>query len=463
MADAEGDGSSASDHAAADGAAPIATATEAVVEEAESGATPGEGLSPSAEVAAPEAADQEIPTTSTTQDQHQTALERTAVIVDKPVEVDPSAAPEKCDIILTQEPCAAPAEHKEESGSHPVEASASNRNSQLRIDTKAETEKAAKPKSDKPGAVKKEIGMVEHMLNFEELKAKLSTTFNPDKPMESGGLTQAEAEKRLAENGPNSLTPPKKRHPFLKFLDILCNLFNVMLIAAGIASYILVAINYAANFQNTYLGGILIGVAFMNAVIEHLQAQKSQAILESFLNMIPAQCYIIREGKQQQVAAKDLVIGDVVYVNMGSKVPADLYVFAATDLKVDNSSLTGEAEPQERSKKNTHENPLETANLMFNGTLAVNGEGYGVVVRTGDHTVIGQIASLTAGEDRRESPLSAEIDNFVKLIAAVAGIFALVFFIVAIVNKGTTISNALNFAIGTFVSFVPEGLPATVT
>ncbi|KAJ1532413.1 hypothetical protein HK405_001187, partial [Cladochytrium tenue] len=248
--DAEGVGSSAGDHAPADGAALIATASGEVEENAENEITPGENLSPSAEVAAPEVADQEISTASTTEAQHQTALEKTAVIVDKPVEVDPSAAPEKCDIILTQEPCAAPAEHKEEGGIHPAEASASNRNSELRIDTKAAAEKLTKPKSDKPGAVKKEIGMVEHMLNFEELKAKLSTSFNPDKPMESGGLTQAEAEKRLAENGPNSLTPPKKRHPFLKFLDILCNLFNVMLIAAGIASYILVAINYAANFQN---------------------------------------------------------------------------------------------------------------------------------------------------------------------------------------------------------------------
>lgn len=92
-----------------------------------------------------------------------------------------------------------------------------------------------------------------------------------------------------------------------------------------------------------------------------------------------------------------------------------------------------------------------------------SGDGYGIVIRTGDHTVIGQIASLTANESRGKSPLTQEIDYFVKLIASVAGVVAIIFFILSLTAKGLTISAALNFAIGTFVSFVPEGLPATVT
>lgn len=131
-------------------------------------------------------------------------------------------------------------------------------------------------------------------------------------------------------------------------------------------------------------------------------------------------------------------------------------------LKVDNSSLTGEAEPQERVPKNIMENPLEATNLAFSGTLAVNGEAYGVVVRTGDHTVLGQIANLTSSESKRTSPLTEEIDFFVKIIAVIAIICALIFFGVGMA-RFPNISYNLNFAIGVFVSFVPEGLPVTMT
>ncbi|KAJ3303844.1 hypothetical protein HDU76_005292 [Blyttiomyces sp. JEL0837] len=329
-----------------------------------------------------------------------------------------------------------------------------------------ETVKESAPPSSseapKPAAEKK-LNITDHMLSIPELCAKFNTVVNLDKPGDSQGLTPELAAQRLIENGPNMLTPPKKRHPFLKFLDLLLGLFNMMLIVSGIAAYITLAIDFENNKQQLYIGAILILVAVMNACIEFVQMQKSAAILESFLNLIPAQCYVIRGGKQSQISAKELVLGDVVFIRMGDKIPADVYIIASTDLKVDNSSLTGEADPQDRSRRQTHENPLETANLAFNGTLAVNGEGYGVVVRTGDHTVIGQIASLTANETRRNSPLSTEIEHFVHVIAAVAAVVAVVFFIIALVVKGVKVATAINFAIGTFVSFVPEGLPATVT
>ncbi|KAJ3181454.1 hypothetical protein HDU87_001062 [Geranomyces variabilis] len=325
-------------------------------------------------------------------------------------------------------------------------------------------ETPAAHQAKKAGAKTEEnLDISEHMLPIAEIQKKFSVVVTPEKPASSPGLSTAEAAKRLAEQGPNQLSPPKKRHPILKFLDHLLGLFNLMLLAAGIASYILLAIDFQGNKPNLWLGGILILVAFINALIEFIQGQKSAAILESFLNLIPAKCYSIRDGKVAQTSALELVKGDVVYVRTGDKVPADLYVFAANEFKVDNSSLTGEADPQERVAKNSHKNPLEATNLVFNGTLCVNGDGYGIVVRTGDNTVIGQIASMTANESRGKSPLTSEIDNFVYIIAGVAAVVAILFFILALTVKALTISAALNFAIGTFVSFVPEGLPATVT
>ncbi|TPX60133.1 hypothetical protein PhCBS80983_g01998 [Powellomyces hirtus] len=327
-------------------------------------------------------------------------------------------------------------------------------------DTAAPKAKKELPADDKKADT---VDIIEHLLSIDEIQKKYSVLVNPEKPASSPGLSTAEAQKRLAEQGLNQLSPPKKRHPILKFIDHLLGLFNLMLLVAGIASYILLAIDFEGNKPNLWLGGILILVSFLNATIEFVQGQKSAAILESFLNLIPAKCYSIRDGKVSQTAAIELVKGDIVYVRSGDKVPADLYVFAANEFKVDNSSLTGEADPQERVPRNTYKSPLEATNLVFNGTLAVNGDGYGIVVRTGDNTVIGQIASLTANETRGKSPLTSEIDTFVMLIASLAAVVAIVFFILAITAKGLAISPALNFAIGTFVSFVPEGLPATVT
>lgn len=178
--------------------------------------------------------------------------------------------------------------------------------------------------------------------------------------------------------------------------------------------------------------------------------------------MIPTKCNAIRNGTVAIVNAKELVPGDIVFVRMGDKVPADIYVFAASDFKVDNSSLTGESEPQERVPRNTHENPLEATNVAFNSTLAVSGECYGVVIRTGDSTVIGQIAGLTAGESKRKSPMSEEIERFVRILGTVAMICAIIFFVVAYVQY-KSISNALATGIGILVAWVPQGLPATVT
>ncbi|KAJ1536876.1 hypothetical protein HK096_006985 [Nowakowskiella sp. JEL0078] len=164
------------------------------------------------------------------------------------------------------------------------------------------------------------------------------------------------------------------------------------------------------------------------------------------------------------MAAADLVPGDIISVRLGDKVPGDIVVLAGTDFKVDNSSLTGEADPQPRYPRNTSHNPLEATNLAFNSTLCVSGEAIGLVIRTGDNTVIGQIATLTNTETKRKSPLSEEINGFVKIISTFAITSAIVFFFIALflVNKGN-INFALVFSVGILVAWVPQGLPATVT
>ncbi|KAF9579137.1 hypothetical protein BGW38_004735, partial [Lunasporangiospora selenospora] len=335
--------------------------------------------------------------------------------------------------------------------------------------TSASKEKEkAKPKDKKLATQDKVIGITEHLFPSEEIASRFGVSIDTDKPSNSKGLDSSIAAQRLAENGPNILSPPKQISPFMKFIHCLTSLFNLLLVLAGILNYVLLAVNPQANKVSTYLGAILIIVAFINAIIEFYQIQKSAAVLQSFLNLMPQKCYVVRDQKSVQIPASELVLGDIVFARMGDKIPADIMIFACTDMKVDNSSLTGETDPQSRKTVTDMKNPLEAHNLCFNGSLVVNGEGYGMVVRTGDNTVLGQIAGLTAGEDSGKSPLTREIDDFVKFIATIAIGTAIVFFLIGYFavyrDQGSEgITNTLNFAIGIFVAFVPEGLPATVT
>ncbi|KAN0141264.1 aminophospholipid-transporting P-type ATPase [Lactarius tabidus] len=322
---------------------------------------------------------------------------------------------------------------------------------------------------DKPSAEDTKFGDVditEHSLPIHEVETLLSTSFNWTDPAQSRGLTNADAEERLKRDGPNALTPPKKKSALQKYFDCLRSMFNIILIISGLLEYILLGIDFHDNIQNTYLGGILIAVAFLNAFIEFYQLQKSEAILASFLAMIPPSCRVLRDSTLSNIPAANLVKGDVVLLRVGDKTPADLLLFSATDLKVDNSSLTGESEPQERGHvhKGSPGRPVEAENLAFNSTLVVNGEAWGVVVRTGDHTLIGQIARLTGGETGNQSPLAVEINRFVVMVSTIAIIFAVVFLIVGVttVYKGKA-SQTFTFAVSILVAFVPEGLPSTVT
>ncbi|KAJ3333453.1 hypothetical protein HDU76_007874 [Blyttiomyces sp. JEL0837] len=320
---------------------------------------------------------------------------------------------------------------------------------------------ANKPGQQKKGKVKK-LDIDEHLMPLDEVVALHKTEIDPHKPGSSVGLRAGVASDRLNVYGPNILTPPKKKHWVLRFLECLLNLFNILLLLAGFGTYVLFVMDPLNNFQNSYIGAILIGVAFVNGFIEFYQLQKSAAVLESFMNMVPAKCNVIRHGLSRQIPAAELVPGDVVFVRMGDKIPADILVFHSSDLKVDNSSLTGESEPQERIVSNNQKNPLEATNLCFNGTLAVAGEAYGIVIRTGDSTVLGQIAGLTTSEVKRESPLTHEIERFCKIISFFAFTTAVVFFFISLLRSGN-LNTSLSFAIGILVAWVPQGLPATVT
>jgi len=184
--------------------------------------------------------------------------------------------------------------------------------------------------------------------------------------------------------------------------------------------------------------------------------------MESFKNMVPQYALVRRNGEKITLKAEELTLGDVVEVKFGDRLPADLRILEARQFKVDNSSLTGESEPQARGPEFTHENPLETKNLGFFSTNAVEGTAVGMVVNIGDNTVMGRIAGLASGLDTGDTPIAKELAHFIHIITAVAVFLGVSFFIIAFI-LGYHWLDAVIFLIGIIVANVPEGLLATVT
>uniref|UniRef100_A0A8C3S6A7 H(+)/K(+)-exchanging ATPase n=1 Tax=Chelydra serpentina TaxID=8475 RepID=A0A8C3S6A7_CHESE len=211
-----------------------------------------------------------------------------------------------------------------------------------------------------------------------------------------------------------------------------------------------------------YLAIALIAVVVVTGCFGYYQEFKSTNIIASFKNLVPQQATVIRDGDKFQINANQLVVGDLVEIKGGDRVPADIRIITSQGCKVDNSSLTGESEPQTRAPECTHESPLETRNIAFFSTMCLEGTATGIIVNTGDRTIIGRIASLASGVENEKTPIAIEIEHFVDIIAGLAIFFGGTFFVVAMVI-GYPFLKAMVFFMAIVVAYVPEGLLATVT
>jgi len=186
-------------------------------------------------------------------------------------------------------------------------------------------------------------------------------------------------------------------------------------------------------------------------------------MMAQFENFIPPIAYVIREGRETKIDAKNIVPGDVVMVKGGENIPCDICVFRSNEMKVSNASLTGEPlDINVDPDLEPEDNIFETKNVGFFGTQCTAGSGTGICFRIGDDTVIGQIANLASSAESAETPLSIEIERFIKIISFVAVSLGVIFFIFGVYYGYDIIMN-LVFAIGIIVANVPEGLLATVT
>ena len=167
---------------------------------------------------------------------------------------------------------------------------------------------------------------------------------------------------------------------------------------------------------------------------------------------------MIRGGERKDVPADKLVVGDLVFVKSGDRIPADIRVIKCEGMKVDNSSLTGESDPLLRKNEAEHENPLEARNLAFFSTNCVDGSGYGIVIGIGDNTVMGKIAALVTGIARQKTPIGIEISRFTKIITFIAIFDGILFFSICM-GFGLRFFSAFVFMIGIIVGNIPEGIP----
>lgn len=280
------------------------------------------------------------------------------------------------------------------------------------------------------------------------------------------GLTTEAAEELLFLHGFNALDPPKSKSKIVIFLEYMFGGFAILLWLGAILSFIGYTVETFTSEHGTndqlYIGIVLVSVILITGLFGYYQESANTAIMESFRKMIPKYASVIRDGVETQIRSEFIVVGDIVYLTAGELVPADIRIIESNGMKVDNSSITGESDPISRSPLCTDKNPLESDNVAFYGTNVVEGSGKGLVTACGNETLMGHIASLTAGLQPEATSLQRELHYFIKIVTVVALIIGVAFFIMAMVI-GYSFFEAFIYLIAIIVANVPEGLLVTMT
>jgi magnesium-transporting ATPase (P-type) len=257
------------------------------------------------------------------------------------------------------------------------------------------------------------------------------------------GLTSAAAERRLARDGPNRIPPPARPSAFRRLLAELTHAFAIMLWAAS---------GLAVLAGLPELSVAIAGVVVLNALFAFWQRTRADQAAERLRALLPTRVSVLRDGRRRIVEADDVVVGDLLLLESGDRVPADAVVVAAHRLLMDTSMLTGESEPASPGP----------GDVLFGGTFLVEGEGRAEVTATGAGTRLVGIARLATAPRHEETPLTRELRRVVHLIAAIAVGMGALFLLVSVL-VGNPVQNAFVFAIGVTVALVPEALLPTVT
>lgn len=270
------------------------------------------------------------------------------------------------------------------------------------------------------------------------------------------GLSAAEARVRLEACGPNRLPASRKRTAYERlWAHINSPLIWIMLVAAVVAGFL----------GHTVDAVVICLVIVVNTIIGYVQEGKAEKALDAIADMMAPHAQVWRDGQRLSVSAEDIVPGDVVWLEAGDRVPADLRLIQAKSLKVEEAALTGESVPVEKHPDVMAEDtPLaERAGMAFSGTFVTTGQGAGVVVGTGAQTELGRINAMLSRVEQLKTPLLQQMDWLAGRLTLIILAVAVALFVFAAYVRGYAFDEALMIVIGFAVAVVPEGLPAVMT
>ncbi len=288
--------------------------------------------------------------------------------------------------------------------------------------------------------------------NEEEIFKSLNSNIN--------GLDSKEAKKRLSNYGQNIILSKKKKPWILRFLKQFNDTMIIILLVVALLLYF-----YGYFYSHEYTDTIVIlFVVFINAIVGFIQEEKAALILRDLKKYETSTCKVKRNDKIIVINTKELVPGDIIYLESGETVPADIRILSCENLKVDESALTGESVPVQKSSDVLKENLIiqEQKNMLFLGTNITNGKCTGIVVSTGKNSELGKIALSLNEIDRIETPLQLKIKELSKKITLIVFIILIFIFILALINK-YTILEIIMLCSSLAVAAIPEGLPTVIT
>lgn len=291
--------------------------------------------------------------------------------------------------------------------------------------------------------------------NKEEVLRKLSTN-------EKAGLTQEEVQERQKKEGKNKLEDKKKEGLVVKLIKQFNDFMIIILIFASIIS---AGVSYWQG-ENDYMDSIIIiAIVILNAIMGVVQEAKAEKSIEALKQMTPQLAKVIREGKVQEIGSEELVKGDIIMLEAGNYVPADCRLLESYNLKIEESSLTGETIPSEKEANCIcgQDSPLgDQKNVAFMASIVVNGHGKAVVTETGMNTAVGKIAGMIIEEESPETPIQKKLGQVGKILGLVCLAICAIIFLIGIIKKIEPIEMFLT-SVGLAVAAIPEGLPAIVT
>lgn len=274
------------------------------------------------------------------------------------------------------------------------------------------------------------------------------------------GLSQAEAELRLAENGRNVLKSKSKKSPFSIFFRQFSNMMTLLLILVGIVSLIHAIVNNESVVESV----VIFASVLVNVLMVFFQELKSENAIESLKYMTESMVQVKRDGVWVEINAKELVVGDIISLGAGDKVPADARLLKGMSLKVDESVLTGESLAVEKEERKIDGNKLiqDQVNILFSGTNIVNGRAEAVVVYTGMDTEIGKIAGNLDKDEEVITPLQMKIKKVSGFITVIASILVALTLCYGLLLKKELLSIVM-LCISMVLATVPEVLPISIT